>query len=119
MSDSHAPSAPDNASVTPELEKEINHRLATYKKVGAVQVGFSVATVIASYLFSGGFKFIAVLGLAGVNAAMVAAIMMHLKQEKKVIWNFLIFTGIFFVVLFFLTYLAHTDHIVGTGFTHH
>jgi caa(3)-type oxidase subunit IV len=119
MSDSHAPSAPVSSSVTPELEKEISHRLATYKKVGVVQVGFSFATVIAAYLFHGAFRVVAVLGLASINAAMVAAIMMHLKQEKKIIWNFLYFTGIFLVVIFFLTYLAHSDPIIGTNHTHH
>jgi hypothetical protein len=42
-----------------------------------------------------------------------------LKEEKRTIWKFLIFTGVFFFILFFLTYLARTDLISQTVHNHH
>ena len=122
MSDSHASSSatPATTDPTPEQVQEIKKHLGTYVKVGGIQVGISIATVFASFLpVAGGAKIALVLLIALVNAVIVAGIMMHLKEEKKSIWNFLIFTGIFFFILFFLTTLAHTDHIFGTTHSQH
>ena len=121
MSDSHAPTPASPATdPNPEQVQEIKKHLSTYVKVGVVQVVISFATVFASFLpIAGAAKIALVLLIAFINAVIVAGIMMHLKEEKKTIWNFLIFTGIFFFILFFLTVLAHTDSIFGTTHTHH
>jgi len=121
MSDSHAPQPATPANdPSPEQVQEIKKHLGTYLKVGFVQVAVSLATVFSAFLpVTGGAKMALVLLIALINAVIVSGIMMHLKEEKKTIWNFLIFTGIFFFILFFLTTLANTDHIFGTTHTHH
>jgi heme/copper-type cytochrome/quinol oxidase subunit 4 len=121
MSESHAPQTTVPGEITPEQTQEINKHIKGYIKIGILQVIFSLVTVGVSYIsFSSfGAKAVAVLLAACGNATLVAGILMHLKDEKRMIWKFLIFTGIFFFVLFGLTYLAHTDGIQGSSHTHH
>ncbi len=120
MSESHAPQTAASEAVTPEQAQEISKHVKGYIKIGLLQVVFSIITVAISYInFSSfGTKAIAVLLAASGNATLVAGILMHLKDEKRMIWKFLIFTGVFFFILFFLTYLAHTDGIQGSTHTH-
>ena len=118
MSDSHAPTV-TNADVTPEEVEAIRRRRDGYLKIGLLQVVCAVATIAISYAFvSTAAKAVATLVAASVNATLVAGIMMHLKEEKRTIWNFLIVTAVFFFVLFFLISLAQNDPIVGTTHTH-
>ena len=49
--------------------------------------------------------------VATFKATLVAAIFMHLSAEKKMIYRILIFTGLFVLALFWLTYLAWYDPI--------
>ncbi len=121
MSESHAPDAASSAAVSPEQTREINKHIKSYLKIGVVQVLFSLATVAISF---GNFRSTAMqvsltLLAAAANGTLVAGILMHLKEEKRTIWKFLIFTGIFFFILFFLTYLARTDTIMPTLHNHH
>ena len=44
--------------------------------------------------------------LATFKAGLVAAIFMHLKQEKMTIWKFLLFTAFFCTGLFLLTFAS-------------
>ena len=119
MSESHAP-ATASSEVTPEQIKEIQDHLRGYKIVCGFQILFVLITVAISFLIKTTAAQVAVtLLLATVNGTLVAGILMHLKQEKRMIWKFLIFTGVFFFVLFFLTYLARTDGIFGSTHTHH
>ena len=121
MSESHAPETASPATVSPEHAREINKHIKGYLKIGVVQVLFSLATVAVSF---GNFRSTAMqVGLtllaAAANGTLVAGILMHLKEEKRTIWKFLIFTGVFFFILFFLTYLARTDPIMETHHNHH
>jgi caa(3)-type oxidase subunit IV len=50
--------------------------------------------------------------LATFKAGLVAYIFMHLSAEKKLIYRVLIFTGIFVLGLFWLTYLAWYDPVI-------
>ena len=50
--------------------------------------------------------------VATFKAGMVAAIFMHLSNEKRMIYRILVFTALFVLGLFFLTYLAWYDPIV-------
>jgi caa(3)-type oxidase subunit IV len=121
MSDSHAPVQTSEAPVSPEQAQEISRHIKGYLKIGALQVIFSLVTVAVSYVNfrTGGTKILLTMLAACGNATLVAAILMHLKDEKKTIWKFLIFTGVFFFVLFFLTWLARTDEILGAIHNHH
>lgn len=120
MSESHAPQSAASDEVTPEQVQEINKHIKGYLKIGVLQVVFSIVTVAISFInFSSfGAKAITVLLAASGNATLVAGILMHLKDEKRTIWKFLIMTGVLFFLLFFLTYLAHTDGISGSTHTH-
>lgn len=120
MSDSHAHTPVTDAPITPEQAQEFSRHVKSYLTVGAIQIAFTLVAVILAFIpfASGSTKIIAVLLAASANAVVVAAIQMHLKSEKKTIWNFLFFTGVFFVVLFGLTLLAWSDPIAGTSHTH-
>jgi cytochrome c oxidase subunit IV len=53
------------------------------------------------------------LGIAAVQAFMVAAFFMHLLSEKKMIYCFLVFTAVFFVVMIGITFWARMpDNVV-------
>lgn len=99
-----------------------------YVYVGLALLGFTVITVALSYvdfgvIFShlfrthfseaGGRKAnIAVAMLvAALKASLVAAIFMHLSAEKRLIYRILIFTCLFVIGLFWLTYFAWYDPI--------
>jgi heme/copper-type cytochrome/quinol oxidase subunit 4 len=121
MSDTSAPTPIAEAPITAEQVQEFNRHVKRYLTVGVVQIVFTVFAVAISFFpfASRSTSIIAVLLVASINAAVVAAIQMHLKSEKKTIWNFLLFTGIFLGVLFGLTLLTWSDPIIGTSHTHH
>jgi len=53
------------------------------------------------------------LGIAAVQAFMVAGFFMHLLSEKKMIYCFLVFTAVFFVVMIGITFWARMpDNVV-------
>jgi heme/copper-type cytochrome/quinol oxidase subunit 4 len=117
-SDSHTP---EPAPASQEQIREIQKHIVGYWKIFLVQVAFAIAMVIVSFwnLGSSAAQAGATLLVAVANGILVAGILMHLKEEKRTIWKFLIFTGVFFFILFFLTYLARTDLIVQTFHNHH
>jgi len=120
MSESHEPAAASPVTVSPEQIREITKHLDGYKKICGLQIVFVLVTVAVSFVIrSTPLQIAVVLLCAAANGTLVAGILMHLKEEKRTIWKFLIFTGIFFFVLFFLTYLARTDGIMGSSHTHH
>jgi caa(3)-type oxidase subunit IV len=120
MSDSHASEPATPAPVSAQQIEEIKKHVGGYVKIGFLQMIVAVVTVGASFVFSSTATQVAVtLLIATFNGLLVAGILMHLKEEKKTIWKFLIFTGIFFFILFFLTYLARTDAISQTVLNHH
>jgi caa(3)-type oxidase subunit IV len=101
----------------------VQQHVMRYLMVGAVLLGFTILTVALSYVDFGGFFSwlfhihlspeagrkanitIAIL-VATFKASLVALIFMHLAAEKRLIYRVLIFTGLFVLGLFWLTYLA-------------
>jgi FtsH-binding integral membrane protein len=112
---------PEPAPASPEEIREIQKHIVGYWKIFAVQVAFAIAMVGISFInfSSSAAQVAATLFVAALNGILVAGILMHLKEEKRTIWKFLIFTGVFFFILFFLTYLARTDLITHTLHNHH
>lgn len=56
---------------------------------------------------SPGLHIIMTLGVAAVQAFLVAAFFMHLLSEKKMIYSFLVFTAVFFIAMLAITFWAH------------
>lgn len=56
-----------------------------------------------------GWRVVLILGAAAVNAFLVAGHLMHLLQERHVVYFLLAFTVLFFVVLMGLCIWAHGD----------
>jgi caa(3)-type oxidase subunit IV len=82
--------------------------------VGGTLLVFTALTVALSYVNFGTAKanIIVAMLVATFKAGLVAAIFMHLAAEKKLIYRVLIFTALFVLALFFLTYLAWYNPIV-------
>jgi cytochrome c oxidase subunit 4 len=93
---------------------DVSKHIRAYLLVGLTLIVFTAITVGLSYVDFGTQKAnVAVAMLvATFKAAMVAAIFMHLSNEKRMIYRILIFTVLFVLALFFLTYLAWYDPIV-------
>ena len=87
-----------------------------YLAVGAILLALTGFTVFLSYVDFGSQSRNIIVGMvvATFKASLVAAIFMHLKGEKKTIWQFLIMTTIFAIGLFMLTLLANGDPIPGS-----
>ncbi len=93
---------------------DVSKHIRGYLLVGLTLIVFTAITVALSYFDFGTQKAnVAVAMLvATFKAALVAAIFMHLSNEKRMIYRILIFTAFFVLGLFFLTYLAWYDPIV-------
>src|ERR1700712_328507 len=121
MSDHKEPAVqqPEPAPSAADVEA-FNKHLKGYIKIGIIEFIFTVVTVgISFWAKPMGTKIILTLLSATGNAILVAAILMHLKDEKKMVWKVLFFTGAFLIVLFFLTWLARSDEIIGALHNHH
>ncbi len=119
MSDSHHTELPEPAPASQEQIRQIVQHAKKYVFIGVVQAGLAVVAVAISFLVSTSMQALATLVVSLINGVVIAGILMHLKEEKRTIWKFLIFTGVFFFILFFLTYLARTDLISQTAHNHH
>lgn len=93
---------------------DVAKHIRAYLMVGLTLLVFTGITVALSYIDFGSQKAnIAVaMIVATFKAGLVAAIFMHLSNEKRMIYRILIFTAFFVLGLFFLTYLAWYDPIV-------
>jgi cytochrome c oxidase subunit 4 len=109
---------PPDVSPDPSEHEEYAHNVQKHVKaylmVGATLLAFTAITVALSYVNFGTQKAnIAVaLLVATFKAGLVAAIFMHLAAEKRLIYRVLIFTGLFVLGLFWLTFLAWYDPVV-------
>ncbi len=92
---------------------DVSKHVRGYLLVGATLLVFTGLTVFLSYVNFGSQKAnVAVAMLvATFKAGLVAYIFMHLSAEKKLIYRILIFTAIFVLGLFWLTYLAWYDPV--------
>jgi caa(3)-type oxidase subunit IV len=124
--DSHAPAHdPQDPHAVPHDAHDIEHHIAMYWKVGGILFLFTAITVGLSYVdfdhFLSGHGWNMKIGMvvAAFKVSLVAAIFMHLKQERSTIWRVLYFTFFFVAGLFLLTLLAWVDPIYGTSHWHH
>ncbi len=129
MSDTHAPAT----ASTPvphgyddgHSHDDIAKHVKGYVIIGLILIACTGLTVFLAYVdfdkwFGGhNWNFVIAMIVATFKAGLVAAIFMHLKQEKRTIWKFLFFTAFFCLGLFLLTALHWVDPIFGTTRTHH
>ena len=93
------------------MSNDMNHHIKVYRNVFIGLLIFTVLTVSASY-FNFSYVWIGVtvgLSIAFVKGYLVSANFMHLNNEKKPIYMILGMTVIFFLVLFFMPTLWHSD----------
>ena len=88
--------------------KDVKHRVQQHLVIAAGLAIGSVTTIWTSQTHFPSFAInvAATLGVATVQAFLVAAYFMHLLSEKKVIYSFLAFTAVFFVVMMGVTLWA-------------
>ncbi len=120
MAETHHASAPGTVSPpnthgAHDDAAHVNAHIKKYLMVGLMLIILTGVTVWLSYVNFGSRhnNFIIAMIVATFKAGTVAAIFMHLKEEKITIWRFLIFTCIFVLGLFFLTLLHEEDPIRG------
>lgn len=109
-------SDPHSTAVAHDIPHDAAHirkHVGLYVGVGIALLIGTAATVGASYIDFGSEKanIVVAMLIAAVKGSLVAAIFMHLKEEKATIYRFLIVTVIFAIGLFGLTMLAFNDHI--------
>ncbi|HYJ03557.1 MAG TPA: cytochrome C oxidase subunit IV family protein [Chthoniobacterales bacterium] len=114
IADAAALPADAQAAHDEHVAHDVSKHIRSYLLVGLTLILFTAITVGLSYVDFGTQKAnVAVAMLvATFKAALVAAIFMHLSNEKRMIYRILIFTAFFVLGLFFLTYLAWYDPIV-------
>lgn len=116
MADHASPSTAAHSDAHGHDDHDWNAHIKTYMKVGAILFGGTVLTVAAAFLpifdlhHRAGNLTLGLL-IATVKCTFVALIFMHLKNEKKLIYKFLLFTAIFFSVMLFLFLSAQQDPI--------
>ncbi len=85
--------------------------LARHKWILLALVACTAVMVTLALLPLGtGLKVGLVLTVAGVEACLVAGVLMHLVEERMLILSILVLTGIFFVSLLALPILSEVDH---------
>jgi cytochrome c oxidase subunit 4 len=122
MNEPHEPSIAETAPVgtSPEAAHDehvahnVSKHIRAYLMVGATLITFTAITVFLSYVNFGTMKANVAVAMvvATFKAGLVAAIFMHLSNEKRMIYRILMFTAFFVLGLFFLTYLAWYDPVV-------
>ena len=125
MNETHEPVGAEAAAVPADADAaqaahddhvahDVSKHIRGYLMVGLTLLVFTGITVALSYLDFGTQKANVAVAMvvATFKAALVAAIFMHLSNEKRMIYRILIFTAFFVLGLFFLTYLAWYDPIV-------
>ncbi len=121
MNETDEPSIAETAPVgtSPEAAHDehvahnVSKHIRAYLMVGATLITFTAITVFLSYVNFGTMKANVAVAMvvATFKAGLVAAIFMHLSNEKRMIYRILMFTAFFVLGLFFLTYLAWYDPV--------
>ena len=121
MNETDEPSLAETAPVgtSPEAAHDehvahnVSKHIRAYLMVGATLITFTAITVFLSYVNFGTMKANVAVAMivATFKAGLVAAIFMHLSNEKRMIYRILMFTAFFVLGLFFLTYLAWYDPV--------
>ena len=96
--------------------EEIKKSISTYKKVLGVLVVGTIVTVAASYIHFDSMAMTVGLALliASVKASFVALYFMHLIDERKIIYQLLGITTLFFIGLMAITIWASGDKPMNT-----
>jgi cytochrome c oxidase subunit 4 len=108
---------PPDVSPDPAEHEEYAHgvqqHVMRYVAVGGILIFFTGVTVWLSYVdFGARWANVAVAMLvATIKVAFVVLVFMHLAAEKRLIYRILLFTIIFVLGLFWLTYLHWYDPI--------
>ena len=108
---------PPDVSPDPAEHEDYAHGVQQHVKryvlVGAILLFFTGVTVWLSYVdFGARWANVAVaMIVATIKVSFVAAIFMHLAAEKRLIYRILIFTAVFVLALFWLTYLHWYDPV--------
>jgi cytochrome c oxidase subunit 4 len=91
---------------------EIKKSVRSYIMVFVMLMVFTVITVAAaSFHFAVPIAITVALIIAVMKGSMVAAVFMHLSNEKKAIYGALLLTVAFFLVLMFIPLFTMMDHI--------
>ncbi len=112
-----AETAPVGTSSEAAHDEHVAHNVSkhirAYLMVGATLITFTAITVFLSYVNFGTMKANVAVAMvvATFKAGLVAAIFMHLSNEKRMIYRILMFTAFFVLGLFFLIYLAWYDPV--------
>ncbi len=94
--------------------EDVSKHMGKYYVVFVALLCLTAVTVGVSYLHLARPLAITVaLIIAGIKAAMVAAVFMHLISERKVIYAVLILTALFFIILLALPNLTVFEHHSG------
>ena len=122
MSDPHDHGKTPATHEAASQEEHAHHdmHLGLYFGVGAFLLIATVITVALSYVDFGSSarNIIIAMIVATIKVGFVGAIFMHLKGEKKTIWQPLYFTAFFVLGLFLLTLLHWYDPIFSTVHSH-
>jgi caa(3)-type oxidase subunit IV len=112
-----------------EYAHGVHQHVTRYLIVGGLLICFTILTVALSYVDFGGFfswlfhihiapshggqlNMAVAMIVAAVKVSLVVLVFMHLAAEKRLIYRILIFTVVFVLGLFWLTYLAWYNPIV-------
>jgi caa(3)-type oxidase subunit IV len=93
---------------------DVSKHIRGYLKIGGILLFGTLLTVALSYVDFGSMKANVAIAMlvATVKATLVGLVFMHLASERKIIYRVLIFTAIFVMGLFWLTYLHWYDPVV-------
>lgn len=88
--------------------QEVSKHVKIYILIFVALAALTLVTVWASHFHvTPTMHIVIALSIATFKAALVALFFMHLSSEKRVIYGVLVFTGIFFLALIFITYFSH------------
>lgn len=115
MAHSHEPavSSADLHTPNPEVVKQIRKAIKSYIAVLLILLLGTALTVAVTKVDFGSHAINVAIGLliATAKATAVGLIFMHLNHERGLIYKILLFSGIFFIALMFLTVLHHYAYI--------
>jgi cytochrome c oxidase subunit IV len=112
-----------------EYAHGVHQHVTRYLIVGGLLICFTILTVALSYVDFGGFfswlfhihiapshggqlNMAVAMIVAAIKVSLVVLVFMHLAAEKRLIYRILVFTMVFVLGLFWLTYLAWYNPIV-------
>ncbi len=112
-----------------EYAHGVHQHVMRYVMVGGILICFTALTVALSYVDFGGFfswlfhihiapshggqlNMAVAMIVAAIKVSLVVLVFMHLAAEKRLIYRILVFTVVFVLGLFWLTYLAWYNPIV-------